>query len=260
MKTILVVFLTVGVALNSIAHAETLDACDLLYSHRGAVDLMASAECYGSLVATSDGDQKRALYERSFIALSAVVNDSPKTQSEIDAISKALKLVEEMGKAYSTTADYLYWRAVFTSFDAIQRDRGSILPRHLFAVLRSIQDDLGRSIELDPTLHVYGPHRVLGIMHTQMPGIVGGDKVLAEKMLREAYTRAPNISLNHIAYARILQVNGKDELAKGILTRFLALTDSELDPYPSAPLRSVKPELNHDRIEAKKLLEELNGE
>jgi len=194
------------------------------------------------------------------IALSALVNDHPKTEAEGNAIAKALPAIEAFGKFAPESSDFFYWRAVFTSFDAIRKDRGSVLPRHLFAVIRPIQDDLRRAIERDPSVHVYGPHRVLGIMHTQMPGIVGGDKTLAEKMLKEAYTRAPQISLNHLAYARILQVNGKDELAKEVVTKFLARPDSELDPYPAEPLRSVIPELVKDRSEARKILDELNGD
>ncbi len=260
MKTNFVVFLIVGVALNSYA-GTPLEECDLLYSKRGSSNLLQSASCYRNLAQGAAADEARLqLFERSMIALSAVVNDEPRTDAEGEAISKALLLIGETGKRTPNSADYFYWRAVFTSFDAIRKDRGSVLPRHMFAVIRSLQDDLRRAIELNPKIHVYGPHRVLGIMHTQMPGIVGGDKVLAEKMLREAYVQAPEISLNHVAYARILQVNGKDSQAHEVLTRFLARTDAELDPYPSEPLQSVKAELLKDRAEALKLLEEIDGE
>lgn len=263
MKTNLVVFLTVGLALNSPLPAQSANSvsdCDQSYSKRGIAALEQAVECYGSLTASLADDQKRMVFERTMIALSALVNDHPKTEAEGNAIAKALPAIEAFGKFAPESSDFFYWRAVFTSFDAIRKDRGSVLPRHLFAVIRPIQDDLRRAIERDPSVHVYGPHRVLGIMHTQMPGIVGGDKTLAEKMLKEAYTRAPQISLNHLAYARILQVNGKDELAKEVVTKFLARPDSELDPYPAEPLRSVIPELVKDRSEARKILDELNGD
>jgi hypothetical protein len=268
MKTNFVVFLTIGVALNSFAGSsgslrapQTIESCDLLYSKRGSANLLESVNCYGGLAQTASGEEaKLMLFERSMIALSAVVNDDPKTEAEGAAILKALQMIGEMGKRAPNSADYFYWRAVFTSFDAIRKDRGSVLPRHMFAVIGSLQDDLRRAIGLDPKIHVYGPHRVLGIMHTRMPGIVGGDKVLAEKMLREAFIRAPGISLNHVAYARILQVNGKDAQAREVLNGFLAKTDAELDPYPGEPLRNVKPELAKDRLEAKALLEEIDGE
>jgi hypothetical protein len=55
-------------------------------------------------------------------------------------------------------------------------------------------------------------------------------------------------------------VNGKDTQAKMVLERFLAAKDQDLDPYPSEPLRSVKPELERDRKTAKSMLQELNEE
>lgn len=247
-----------GVTVNTYAQTPSTQNCDLLYSHRGA-DLMAAVDCYGSVVAASSVDAQKTLFERSFIALSAIVNDSPKTQDEIDAISKALKLVDDFSKNFSNTAEFFYWRAVFVSFDAIQRDRGSVLPRHLFGVIKSLQQDLRQAISMDPSIHVWGPNRVLGIMHTQMPGIVGGDKVLAEKLLSEAYQKAPQICSNHTAYAKILMVNGKDAEAKSVLTKFLSLSDSDLNPYLGEPLRNLKPENDRDRKVAQDMLDQLNN-
>ena len=244
--------------MNASASNLTDDPCDTLYSHRGS-DLMAAVDCYrGGLSATSVEAQVK-LYEKSFIALSAIINDSPKTQAEIDAIARGLKLIEEFSRAYSDTAQFFYWRGVFTSFDAVQKDRGSVLPRNMFAVLKSLQQDLRQAIVLDPTIHVYGPNRVLGIMHTQMPGIVGGDKTLAETLLAEAYSKAPQICSNHTAYAKILIVNGKDALAKDVLNKFLALTDADLNPYPNEPLRNLNPENARDRKVAQAMLDDLNN-
>jgi hypothetical protein len=258
MNIILLNLLCTGMlTMNSVAAPLDLSACDQIYSARGD-RLIPAAQCYqGALATASDADKKTVL-ERAFIALSAAVNDGPKTQAEIDAIALGLKLVGELERATPGSADLAYWRAVFVSFDAMRKDRGSVLPKNLFAVLKSLQQDLRSAISLDPKIHVYGPHRVLGIMHTQMPGIVGGDKSLAENLLLEAYQRAPELSGNHVAYAKILMVNGKDGQAKMVLERFLAAKDSDLDPYPSEPLRGVKPELERDRKTAKTMLQELN--
>jgi hypothetical protein len=248
-----------GILLAFPSFAQTLDSCDPIYSRRGA-DLLKAVDCYQNATANLSGDQKRSGFERSFIALSAVVNDQPKTQGEIDAITRGLRLVDEFSMGFSNTADFFYWRAVFTSFDALQKDRGSALPRHLFGVLKQLQDDLRRAIAMDPKVHSYGPSRVLGIMHTQMPGIVGGDKTLAEKLLKDAYDHAPAMCANHTAYAKILQVNGKDNEAKAALNRFLKLTDSDLNPYPGSPNRSLKPENDRERKIAKDLLASIGDE
>ncbi len=237
---------------------ESLDSCDQLYSLRGA-NLPASVECYEKLRVELPLDQRESVYERQFIALSAMVNDSPKTQTEVDAIRKAMELLGRYSREVSESAGLFYWRAVFVSFDAMQKDRGQALPRTLFGVLRSIQDDLRKAISLNAPLHSHGPARVLGTMHTQMPAIVGGDKSLAEKTLLDALKGSPSMCANHLAYAKILQVNGKKNEARTVLNRFLSMSDRELDPYPEEPLRNLKPEIERDRKAARDLLARLGG-
>ncbi|NDG83576.1 MAG: hypothetical protein EBX52_00890 [Proteobacteria bacterium] len=241
------------------AQEQSVENCDRLYSMRGA-SLIPAVECYAKLSEAAPTDRHEEMYERRFIALSAIVNDSPKTAAEMDAIKRGISLVDAYAKEFPDSAGVHYWKAVFVSFDAIQKDRGFPLPRNLFAVLKSIQDDLRKAISKSPSIHVYGPARVLGIMHTQMPGIVGGDKTLAEKMLAEAYLNGPALCSNHVAYAKILQVNGKTTEAKAVLTRFLSMNDLDLNPYPEAPLRGLKPENERDRKVARDLLEQLNGD
>ncbi len=259
MNLALTLIFTGMTSMNSVAAPLDLSECDRMYSKRGD-RLIPSAQCYQTALSTASDSEKKTVYERAFIALSAAVNDGPKTQAEADAIALGLKLVGELEKVAPGTGDLAYWRAVFVSFDAMRKDRGAVLPKNLFAVLKSLQQDLRSAMSLDPKVHVYGPNRVLGIMHTQMPGIVGGDKSLAENLLLEAYQRAPELSGNHVAYAKILMVNGKDAQAKMVLERFIAAKDQDLDPYPSEPLRTVKPELDRDRKTAKSMLQELNEE
>ncbi len=259
MKTIFVglAFLVGSVVVSFSAHAEP-GFCDQLYSLRGA-NLPSAVECYEKLREEFPLDQREGIYERQFIALSAMVNDSPKTQAEIDAIRRASELIGRYSREFPNSAGLFYWRAVFVSFDAMQKDRGQALPRTLFGVLRAIQDDLRKAISLNGAIHSHGPARVLGTMHTQMPAIVGGDKSLAEKTLLDALRGSPSMCANHLAYAKILQVNGKKNDARAVLTRFLSMSDSELDPYPGEPLRSLKPEIERDRKGARDLLARLGG-
>ena len=112
-------------------------------------------------------------------------------------------------------------------------------------------------MQLKASLHFYGPARVLGIMNTKMPALVGGDKVLAENLLRNSYQQAPELSSNHVAYARILIINGKDSEAKTVLNEFLNLSDDQLNPYPGQALRALTEEIAKDRSEAKDMLADL---
>ena len=232
------------------AKAQTVDtqACDALYANRGS-DSLKAYDCYLPLLSDqNDPDAQKKFYQKMFVALSAVINDLPKSDSEITAIQKGLELVDRYQNQFDNTSSYYYWKACFLSFDAIQKDRGGLIPTHMFKVLGSLQDLLQKSIKLDPSVHFYGPMRVLGMMHTQMPKIVGGDKILAEKMLQEAYVQAPGFSMNQLAYAKILDINGKTEEAIKVLKAFIATDINYFDPIPEA----IK-----DKMEGQKLLSDL---
>lgn len=230
---------------------EGVGNCDALYAKRG-MDSLRAAQCYQQL------SRDQSTYERMFVALSATVNDLPKSSAERAAIDLGLKLVKEYHQEFGSTAEYFYWKACFMSFDVLEKDRGAVIPTNMFGVLGELQDLLQKAIKLDPSVHFYGPMRVLGMMHTQMPMIVGGDKTLAEKLLREAYQKAPVFSMNHLAYARILEVNGKTTEAVKVIQKFLSADIESFNPYPDQPLRSLVPEALKEKKEAQKLLNDIN--
>jgi hypothetical protein len=246
-------------AVFSSVQAADLQDCDQLYAHRGT-DALLAADCYQQIAVATDAgtDLQKRIYERSFIALSAVVNDWPKTKAERDAIDRGLQLVKEFAQIFKDSADLPYWRACMVSFDVFQKDRGAVIPTHTFRALGEIQSDLRLAIQRDSSIHFYGPLRVLGMMHTQMPAIAGGDKTLAEKLLKEAYQRAANFSMNHLAFARILDVNGKTDEAVSVLQQMLALPDASLDPFSAKPLLSLLPEVQKDKKAAQVLLDDLS--
>lgn len=232
------------------ADVNESEKCDALYANRGS-DSLKAFECYLGL-------NQKENYQKMFIALSAAVNDLPKTATERTAIDQGLKLVASYLQDYGKTADYYYWKACFISFDVIQKDRGSIIPTNMFGVLGELQDLLQTAIKMDPSVHFYGPMRVLGMMHTQMPGIVGGDKKLAEKVLRDAYLKAPNFSMNHLAYAKILDINGRTDEAIRVINQYLNIDNNFFNPYPDQPLLSLLPETLREKAEAQKLLNDIN--
>ncbi len=257
MKIHLIFGLLFGVVFS--AQASVLTDCDQLYSHRGD-DALKAADCYQSLiVGASDSIEQKKIYTRTFIALSSVINGMPKTASERKAIDLGLAMVKEFSKSFSDTSDFFYWRACMVSFDVFQKDRGAVIPTHTFRALGAIQSDLRVAMQKDSSIHFFGPLRVMGMMHTQMPAIAGGDKVLAEKLLKEAYEKEPGFSMNHLAYARILDVNGKTDEAIAVLNRMLSAPDSTFNPYASEPLLSLLPEITKDKVDAKTLLDDISG-
>ncbi len=254
---LLILFVGVLVMIQSSFSATLID-CDTLYSQRGIHSLQA-AKCYQELLKTSEGSlpEKKELYTRAFIALSAVINDLPKTASERQAIDRGLLLLKDFSAEYSKSAELYYWNACMVSFDVFEKDRGAIIPTNTFGALGSIQNDLKTAIGKDPSIHFSGPLRVMGLMHTQMPAIVGGDKVFAEKMLKEAFIKSPQVSMNHLAYAKILEINGKTELAISILKKLIQTPDENFNPFPKEPLLNLLPEVIKDKKEAAALLKDI---
>ena len=254
----LAIILGVLVTVSSV-NAATLSDCDSTYAKRGLSSLQAG-QCYQSLLSGTSlsAAEQKTIYTRAFIALSATINDQPKTAAERQAIDQGLSLLKEFAKGFSTTADFFYWRACMMSFDVFQKDRDSIIPTNTFGVLGSIQDDLTAAIQRDQSIHFYGPLRVMGMMHTQMPAIIGGDKVFAEKMLKEAYSRAPVFSMNHLAYAKILDINSKTDLAMGVLKNLIQTPNETFNPYPDQPLLSLLPEVIKDKKAAAELLQNIS--
>jgi hypothetical protein len=228
--------------------AQNPTRCDELYVQRG-MNLFAAANCYMEVLPQAD-------FEGAMVSLSGVVQEFKAEAEERQAIDQGLALVEAQAAKFGMTPEVLYWRACMKSFDAQRRDRGAMIPRATMAVLKSIQIDLTQALELKPEIHAFGPHRVLGLIHIELPRVLGGDRFFAEKNLEASFKGAPRLSANWIAYARSLMVLGKRDLAKDILNAFLLLPDSELNPYSEA-LRFPKFETDADRVQAKKLLEQL---
>ncbi len=250
--------LVLGLIFNLSSYAQAQIDCDTLFSRRGS-ELLSAAECYQSkLNAASTVEDQFKLYEMSFISLSVVVNQVPRSADERAAINQGVSLSQQLAAAHPGSAHALYWTAVFISFDAIAKDRGSPIPTHTIGSIRAIQTNLRQAIQLNPKIHFYGPSRVLGIMNSKMPSIVGGDKILAEKLLREAYQQVPALADNHLSFARILITNGKREEAKAVLTEFLSLESDRLEPYPGNSLLSFAPEIAQDKKTATDLLAVLN--
>lgn len=226
-------FLGVFLFISS-ASAMSTDECATLYASRQNPEM--AADCF----------MRTANFNRAFVTLAL--------PDEEKAIDQAFLLLDQTSSAFQQTGDYAYWKAVFLSLRAQRLDRGRMIPRQTLKVLSEIKALLSTAIEKNPAVHQYGPARVLGIMHTEMPRIAGGNKSYAEELLAEAYQKGPRLSANHIAYAKILFKRGKSQEAEKVLTAFLKMSDADLNPEPSEPLMLPKAEIDADRKEAKELL------
>jgi hypothetical protein len=249
----------VSVLLTSVyGFCQNLNDCDLFYSQRGS-QLTKAQDCYQELDKAKT-ISKEVFFDRSFTNLSTMVSLFEKQREERQAIDKAFILLDDVKKQFGQNAYYNYWTAVWTSFDAIQKDRGALIPTNLFSQISTIQNLLKSAINLDPTIHYYGPHRVLGIMHTQMPKIAGGDKKYSEQLLKTAYDQQPFYHGNPFAYANILYINGRNDEAKAVLQNFLINPNEKYETYLNEPLRSLALEIQKEKIKAQDLLKTIAEE
>jgi hypothetical protein len=244
--------------LPTMAFSQTVVDCDFLYSQRGA-NLLAAQDCYeknheNKLLGSED------FFDRSFTNLSTAVAFFEKKAEERLVIDKAFLVLEQAKAFYGESSYYNYWKAVWISFDALEKDRGKLIPTYLFSQIGAIQNLLKSALNEDPTTHFFGPHRVLGVLHTQMPKIAGGDKKYAEQMLKNSYTARPHYHSNPYAYANILYINGQASQAQGILNKFLATPNSAYEPYPNEVLRSLNIEIEIEKKKAQELLNIISDE
>jgi tetratricopeptide (TPR) repeat protein len=89
-----------------------------------------------------------------------------------------------------------------------------------------------REGEKGETVDGYGPNRTLGYMYYKLPGFAGGSTERSLKYLSEAFTKAPEIALNHVYYAEVLASgNAADKArARTILDQLLAQNPETLNP------------------------------
>jgi len=89
-----------------------------------------------------------------------------------------------------------------------------------------------RDGEKGETVDGYGPNRTLGYMYYKLPGFAGGSTERSLKYLSEAFTRAPQIALNHVYYAEVLASGNAADKARArvILDNLLAQNPVTLNP------------------------------
>ena len=240
------------VILPATGFAQTLSDCDLLYSKRG-LDLIPAQDCYQNLY-TQNKISNADFFERSFTTLSTAITFFEKKTEERMILEKAFVILDTVKNAYGENSYYNYWKAVWVSFDALEKDRGKMIPTYLFSQIGTIQSLLKFAAQNDAEIDFYGPHRVLGILHTQMPKIAGGDKKYAELLLKRSYEAHPDYHSHPYVYANILYINGKTDEAKTILTLFLDTPNEKYESFANEPLRSFNLEIQKEKDKAQELL------
>ncbi|WP_340152203.1 tetratricopeptide repeat protein [uncultured Marivirga sp.] len=183
---------------NGKANSQNIDRAIQLFGESTSepdktIGLLKSYEFKASWTEVSESE-KRDLYEKA-IAL---------------AKSKAGEYPNNGAIAYWYSANYARWANLIEITEAAQE-----------GVLDKIKKLTERAIELDKKYNQAGALRLLGGLHMEAPSIPlilsWPSNEVAEKLLKKAYSIAPEHTANVYLYAKILHVIGKEKKAQRIL-------------------------------------------
>ena len=224
------------------------DNCSSVFDRRGdsATVTAEAMSCYeSSLRNVSDAESKSQYLVRiSYLKFFQSENYTQRKEALLfEAMEIAEKSVELFGPKYSlgdyrklsSTSQVLVAEALY--------NYGLIVARYVDekGVVEALKrmDDIKKSmttiirLKQEPVAH-FGAHRVLGIFHTKVPAIAGGDLKLAKSYLEAAVQGTlynGNISrypLNHVVYSDYLYKVGEKERACAELRKIMDLTANDV--------------------------------
>ncbi len=224
------------------------DNCSSVFDRRGesaSVNLEA-INCYEkSLRNVTDAETKsQYLVRLSYLKFFQAENYSQRKESLLfEAMEIAEKGVLLFGSKYSL-GDYRQLSASSQTLVAeALYNYGLIVARYVDekGVVEALKrmDDIKKSmttiirLKQESVAH-YGAHRVLGIFHTKVPSIAGGDLKLAKTYLETAVKGSlysgdlSRYPLNHIVYSDYLYKVGENDRACAELRKVINLTESDL--------------------------------
>lgn len=224
------------------------DSCEETFSKRGeGASATASAlRCYEALLrSASDVDAKStALIRVSYLKFFEAENYTQKKEALLfEAMEIAEKAVELFGTKYAL-GDYRKLPAHQQTLVAeALYNYGLIVARYVDekGVVEALKrmDDIKKSmttiirLKQEAVAH-HGAHRVLGIFHTKVPAIAGGDLKQAKTYLEAALqgTRyngeLSRYPLNHVVYSDYLYKVGETSRACDELRKVMNLTETDI--------------------------------
>lgn len=83
----------------------------------------------------------------------------------------------------------------------------------MFFSLKTIEEHLKASLEIDPAYAYAGAYRVLGVIQEKLPGILGGSSAQARVYYEKAIETVPDEPMNYVTLAKILNDTYHDKAA-----------------------------------------------
>lgn len=224
--------------------------CDDLFEER--TDLKKAKEaftCYEAAVKARIGDanERRLAQEGAFHSALWLYNHLSGQMERANVVSRAQGLAFQVIKDAPKDAIGYYWNAVFSTMSCQLVDEGKLIPSCFLAIRKDVITNLETTRTLELSLEGTGGSRFLGLLYTQLPKILGGNKKKGEDFLIEALTQSPDYSTNFLALGRFYINNKRKPEGTKILNDFLLLNCMTMNPERA-------PECGLDQDAAKKLL------
>lgn len=111
------------------------------------------------------------------------------------------------------------------------------------SLIKPVRQDLTTAANLDPSVDHGGPHRALGKMYLDTPGVLGGDLNKSIDHLKLALQYGPRHEENHLFLAQAFYEDGDYIAARETLSALLQITEDSGDNPEIQIIRSQAQEL-----------------
>jgi tetratricopeptide (TPR) repeat protein len=101
------------------------------------------------------------------------------------------------------------------------------------AIIKPLKKDLIQAVQFDPSVSQGGPHRALGKLYLELPGLLGGSVDKSVDHLRQAVVLGPKFADNYLFLAEALYEQENYHIARNTLRILLRIIEESND-YPDA--------------------------
>ncbi|MFH1137135.1 MAG: TRAP transporter TatT component family protein [Pseudomonadota bacterium] len=211
---LLALFLLCGLSSARAAGEDILAQADSLYAQRIKTEKAEAAlALYRQAQALSPDSAPAALGLGRCLVWLAVVQENEKSST---LVKEAVDVLSGSLKKDPDNPGLHYWLG---TAQGLQANEG---PLTAVTVMGAMRKHLNRVIELEPGYEYGGAYRVLGRLDAKAPGLLGGDKVEAEELLKKAISLAPAYWHNHLFLADLYYKTDRKKEAEALLNKVLA--------------------------------------
>jgi len=102
------------------------------------------------------------------------------------------------------------------------------------SMLKPLQQDLKKAVKLDPSVSQGGPHRALGKLYLELPGLLGGSVDKSVAHLQRAVVMGPRFADNYLFLAEALYEQENYHSARNALRILLKILEKSNEDYADA--------------------------